>query len=77
MKTVFSPEQLNQIVQDTLPTDVTPGEKVLVGAVDQHGVKVVAAFTWKGDLNWELQAAVQHDWDGDTKAGGKVILRWP
>jgi hypothetical protein len=79
MTSIFSPEQLNKIVAETLPTDAKPNEKIVVGTVDQHGVQVVASFknTVHSDgLNWELQAAARHDWTGDNSVGAKVLLRW-
>lgn len=71
---VFSNEQLDRIIKDTLPADGKAGEKVVVGAVDQNGVQVVASF--KNINGWELQAAAKHDWNGDNVVGAKVLLRW-
>jgi hypothetical protein len=72
---IFSTDQLDRLIAKTLPTDAKPGEKVVVGAVDQQGVQVVARFKWKE--HWELQAAWEHDWAGENNAGAKVLLRWP
>jgi hypothetical protein len=71
---IFSPEALQKVVSETLPTDGKPGEKVVVGTVDQHGAQVVASFKMKD--KWELQAAARHDWDGNNSVGAKVLLRW-
>jgi hypothetical protein len=76
---IFSPEALAKVVSETLPTDAQPGEKVVVGTLDQHGAQVVASFKNKansGGVNWELQAAARHDWSGDNSVGAKVLLRW-
>ena len=70
----FDPAALDKIIRETLPKDVQPGEKVIVGTVDQRGVKVAAHFAFDG--GWQLEAAVAHDWKGDTAAGAKVIRRW-
>ena len=77
---VFSPEQLQRLVRETLPADAQPGEKVVVGTVDQHGAQIVASFKNKGGLigglQWEIQAAARHDWDGSNSVGTKLLLRW-
>lgn len=78
---VFSPETLDRLTRETLPADAKPGEKVVVGTVDDKGVQVVAAFKFKPwlegtELRWELQAAYRHEWTGDDAVGGKVLLRW-
>lgn len=74
---IFSPEQLDKIVTETLPADAGPGTKVVVGAIDQHGAQVVASFKSSLDgTGWELQAAARHDWNGDNSVGAKVLLRW-
>ena len=73
--TIFSPEALQKIVLDTLPTDGQPNEKVVVGTVDHLGAQVVASFKFRED-RWELQAAARHDWTGEDSVGAKVLLRW-
>jgi hypothetical protein len=76
---IFSPEALSKVVSDTLPADARPGEKIVVGTVDQNGAQVVASFknnVQGSGLNWELQAAARHDWNGDNSVGAKVLLRW-
>lgn len=75
MKTaIFSQEALDKVISENLPVDGKPGEKVVVGTVDQTGAQVVASFKMKD--RWELQAAARHDWDGQNSVGGKVLLRW-
>lgn len=71
---IFSPAQLEKIIADTLPADAKPGEKVVIGTVDQDGAQVVASFKFKA--HWEIQAAARHDWTGENAAGGKVLIRW-
>jgi hypothetical protein len=76
---IFSPEALSKVVRETLPVDGKPGEKVVVGTVDQDGAQVVASFknmpTHDG-FAWELQAAARHDWTGANSVGAAVLLRW-
>lgn len=71
---IFSQEALDKIIKETLPADAKPGEKVVVGAVNDKGVQVVASFKLKG--KWEIQAAAKRDWSGKKEAGAKVLLRW-
>lgn len=76
---VFSSEQLDRIIAESLPKDAQPGEKIIVGSVDVTGAQVVAAFKYKApnsSLDWTIMAAAQHTWDGDNKFGTKVLLRW-
>ncbi len=76
---MFSAAQLETIMRETLPTDAQPGEKVVIFAVDDDGLGVVASFKRQADhagLTWELQAAARHAWTGEDAAGAKVILRW-
>ena len=72
--TLFSQDQLQKLITDTMPADAKPGEKIVVATVDSSGTKVVASF--KLNQHWDLQAAAEHDWAGDDKAGAKVLLRW-
>lgn len=74
MSSIFSQDALDKIIADTLPVDAKPGDKVVVGTIDQHGAQVVASFKLKD--KWELQAAAQHQWNGDNTVGAKVLLRW-
>ncbi len=78
--TIFSAEQLQRLVTETLPADAQPGEKVVVGTLDKHGAQVVASFKNRaaqvGGLHWELQAAARHDWDGANSIGTRLLLRW-
>jgi hypothetical protein len=74
MPEIFSQARLTEIVSSVLPADAKPGEKVVVGTVDEHGAQVVASFKLRD--HWELQAAARHDWDGTDSVGGKVLLRW-
>lgn len=77
---IFSSEQLDKIVADTMPADAKPGEKVVIGTLDQHGAQVMASFKLQknefGGPSWELQAAARHEWTGENSVGAKVLLRW-
>lgn len=70
----FSHDQLQRIVDETLPADAKLGEKVVVGTIDQNGVQVMASFKLK--QHWELQAVARHEWSGNDVVGAKVLLRW-
>lgn len=72
--TMFTQEALAKVVAETLPPDPRPGEKVVVGLIDDRGVQVVAGF--KMNDRWELQALARHTWAGDNQVGAKVLLRW-
>jgi hypothetical protein len=71
---MFSRAVLEKLVAESLPADAKPGEKVVIGTIDQDGAQVVASFKLKE--RWELQAAARHDWTGDTAVTAKVLLRW-
>lgn len=75
MTGIFSPEQLDKIVNETLPQDEDKSHAVVFG-IDQDGAKVVASFKRSPDSIWTLQAAAQHEWSGDNKVGGKLVLAW-
>jgi len=76
--TIFSPEQLDVLVKNTLPEDARPGEKIIVGTVDQEGVQVVVGFRkgFGASGSWDLEAAARHEWDGSNSVGAKILLRW-
>lgn len=71
---LFAQENLKKLVEQALPSDAKPGEKIVVGAVDLTGAQIVVSLKLH-DL-WEVQAAARYDWTGDASAGAKVILRW-
>jgi hypothetical protein len=71
---IFSPEQLEQIIQRTLPATPANHSHAVVATVDQNGAQVVASF--KRTSHWELQAAAQHEWSGDDSVGARVLLSW-
>ena len=76
---IFSPDQLAQIVQQTIPaaTDATH-QNAIVGSVDQTGAQVVAHFVYKPQSGWELNAnaVARYDWTGDVSVGAQVLLKW-
>lgn len=70
---LFAPEQLKQIVADTL-IDVPKDHRVaVVGTFDRNGAAVVANFA-SVDGRWKLQAAYRHDWSGNDSIGAKVMF---
>lgn len=75
--TLFSPDQLQKLVAETLPSDAQPGEKVIVATVDATGAKVIASFNKQvGAADWSFQWATQYTWKGDVQTGAKIIVRW-
>ncbi len=79
MPTIFSPDQLKEIVTKTIPADDPKDHHnfVLVGGIDQTGSQVVARFEKKHDT-WTLDADAvwEHQWAGDNKVGAQVLLKW-
>lgn len=74
---IFSPESLQKLVDESLPKDAGPNDHVVVGTLDETGAQVVAGFTFhESKATWELQAAARHDWGGNNEVGAKVLLRW-
>lgn len=60
---VFSQKSLKAALDASLPSDLKPGENVIVAAVDDDGVEVVASYRVnRNDLAVELQAAARQDW---------------
>ncbi len=79
MTSIFSPEALAKIVNDTIPASV-PGEQhnfVLVGGVNQEGAQVVARFE-KQQHGWvfDADAVWKYDWTGNSTVGAQVLLKW-
>jgi hypothetical protein len=70
--TIFSKEQLDKLVSETLPP-ASAGHKVaVVGTVDQHGAQIVAGFT-SDNNRWRFNGAFRHDWTGDNTVGAQVM----
>lgn len=73
--TIFSPSQLNAMVA-TIPPLPNGHRSAIVGTVDQAGAKVIAAFSLGTDKQFQLSGAVEHDWNGDNKAGAQFLTSW-
>lgn len=75
---ILGSAELRRLIDETLPADAAPGEKIVVGMVNQQGAQIVASFKKTGSHqeSWEVQAAARHDWNGDNSVGAKVLLRW-
>lgn len=69
---IFSPEELAQIVRDTLPPAPKGHRIVVVGTVDATGAPVVAGFRSTAGA-WEFTAAYHHDWTGEDDVSARVI----
>lgn len=72
--TIFSPERLQQVIDETIPADAKPGEHFVIGTLDQSGAQVVAVFQVNQAVR--LEAAARHNWNGENQVGAKVIARW-
>lgn len=70
---LFSPDALARALA-SVPEPTGGKKNALVGTVDSSGAKVALVMTFSDA--WEVEAAVQHDWTGDTTVGAKVIGRW-
>jgi hypothetical protein len=80
MPTIFSPDQLKEIVTKTIPADDPQDHHnfALVGGIDQSGTQVVARFSRNHKDKWTLDADAvwRHEWAGDNKVGAEVLLKW-
>jgi hypothetical protein len=70
--TIFSPEQLNKLVADTLPP-ASEHRIAVVGTVDRNGTQVVAGFTSESG-NWRFEGAYRHEWTGDDSVAGRIMF---
>lgn len=70
-------KRLKDIIEAALPSDLGPGENVVMAAVDDDGAEIVASYKMRDD-NYavELQGAVRHDWTKGTAAGARLLIRW-
>lgn len=73
---LFTNDQLQRLVMESLPKDAKPGEKVIVATVDSTGAKAIASFNFNKGAAWEFQWAARYTWTGDVQAGVRVITRW-
>lgn len=71
---LFTPDALQKAIDDA-SKDMKPDAKgAVVGTVDASGAKV--ALIVNANNGWQIQAAIAHNWTGDTQAGAKVIKSW-
>lgn len=73
---LFTNDQLRRLVEESLPADAKPGEKVIIATLDSTGAKAIASFNFNKGAAWELQWATQYKWTGELQTGAKVIVRW-
>jgi hypothetical protein len=74
---IFSPDQLQQIVNETIPTELPAGHRnAIVAGVDQTGASVVAGFTLGAGDVWAFQGAFRHEWTGENEVGARLIASW-
>jgi hypothetical protein len=77
--TMFSPAQLDKIINETIPDATNAGHtNAIVLGVDQTGAQVVAHFQVDESGNWTLNAEAvgRHTWSGDNEVGARVALAW-
>lgn len=70
---LFTPDALARALA-SVPEPQSDKKNALVGTVDSSGAKV--ALVMRFSDAWEVDAAVQHEWTGDTTVGAKIIGRW-
>lgn len=71
---MFSQEELDKIIKETLPELPADRHSAIVGTVDNTGVGVVAKFTKETTTQtWELDLAVKRNWNNGFNLGTKVI----
>lgn len=75
--TIFSPAQLDEVINQTIPQNLPAGHKnAIVATVDTNGAKVAALFALGDSGHWQVKAAGEYDWNGDKKAGAELIDSW-
>lgn len=77
--TIFSPAQLAQIVNETIPsvTDASHRDAIVAG-VDLSGAQVLVHFQKSSVNGWEMDAdaVARHNWTGDSEIGAQVVMKW-
>jgi len=75
---VFTEEFITSVVKKSIDNgDIKPDEKLtFVGIVDENGAKAVLAVNIvnKDIFKVKIAGIFEHEWDGDNKAGAKVIF---
>jgi len=73
---VFTDEFISHVVEKSIKDNEIPPEHkfIFVGAVDEQGIKAIIGVQ-RSTENSQLKInfIAEHDWDGDNKAGAKVI----
>lgn len=70
---LFTPDALARALA-SVPEPIGDKKNALVGTVDSSGAKVALVMSFSDA--WTVEAAVQHEWTGDTTVGAKIIGRW-
>lgn len=69
---------INKFVKEELAKDNIPSDSRLavVGTIDNNGTRIVANVLIKKTPVFETKVAAvfEHDWDGDTTVGAKLIF---
>lgn len=76
--TLFSPDQIKSIVNETIAQANIPPEhkNAVVITADNAGVGVAVRFKMGADNNWQVQGAYRHTSAGDNLVGGDVVYSW-
>jgi hypothetical protein len=71
---LFTPEQLQRVLDQTLP-QLPPDKTIAIGfGVDNIGTRVALVFQRSTTSHWKASAAVAHEWSGETKVGAAVTF---
>lgn len=73
---IFSPKELQQIIDSDLANLPAQHTKAIVVATDTTGVSAAARFSMGPDQRWTVEGAAEHTWTGENKVGGKLIISW-
>lgn len=72
---LFTPEALQKVLTDTIPTIPEGKTHAAAAAIDANGARVGLIIGTK-DGHWQAKTAFEHDWSGDNKVTGSVLYSW-
>jgi hypothetical protein len=73
---MFSADQLSKIVNETLPAEAAGKRNAVVGAIDQHGTRVIARFKLDEQGRWQVRGIWDHEWTGEDTKQAQVLFSW-
>ena len=70
---------IDKIVRDEMEKSNIPSDTsfVVVGTVDQDGIKIMAAVkltSFNNKIDTKIKAIWEHDWNGNDSVGAKIIF---